>query len=117
MLTYELCKKLKDAGFPQKYHWKSPGVLDFYHKDKSCDGGTIDDCRIEIPTLLELIEEFAKVDEPYGLFEPHLWKDKIGDSLWHVYMQSVCAKFCESTGETPEEAMANLYLEFNQKNK
>ena len=60
----------------------------------------------------EMLEEMASVSEPWGLFEPHLWRDKIGDGKWHCYIQSVCAQFAESTGDSPEEAVEKCYKTF-----
>ena len=61
---------------------------------------------------IEMLKEMASVKEPFGLFEPHLWRDKIGDSLWHCYITSVDCKLAEGTGETMEESIKNCYNQF-----
>ena len=39
--------------------------------------------------------EMARVDKGFDLFEPHLWKDKIGDSMWHCELRSCDAVVSE----------------------
>ena len=58
---------------------------------------------------IKMLEDMASVNEPFGLFEPRLWKDKIGDSLWHCGLFSVNGCIIEATGNTMEEAVRNCY--------
>ena len=86
MLNYELTKKLKDAGFPFEF-WESKLGDDTYTS----------------PTLSELIEACGdrfgclakKEDGWYACPFPH---DKLSDGI----------------DKTPEEAVANLWLELNE---
>lgn len=96
-MTYELTKKLKDAGFPIK-PYPFPGTdnleeAEWYEK--------------YIPTLSELIEacgdEFMLTNETYRW---EAWKGKI-ESM--VRMGEGGANY-EAEGSTPEEAVANLYI-------
>jgi len=83
-MDYELCKKLKDAGFPQPIIDKS-----------SAD----DDFLCYVPTLSELIE--ACGDRFHGL-----WR-----MMDNWYTKSDIGQEVKSS--TPEEAVALLWLELN----
>lgn len=92
-MTYELAKQLKDAGFPQKEntYWKNErgeGTLGVY-----------------APTLSELIE--ACGEEFYSIRKQTL----------KYCAESVASddRFFQAKGSTPEEAVANLWLELNKK--
>lgn len=110
MISCELAKKLKNAGFSQKsdygyrtYYNGEVGIVN-YHRDIPSEND------VYIPTLSELIEacgdrfgsleRLAKGEKQWfkasGWFEPK----------WTVY---------SFDGETPEEAVANLWLELNKK--
>lgn len=91
-MNYELAKKLKDAGFPQKYEEKNDnGALPY------------------TPTLSELIEACGY--EFGGLIQYH--KEHKTD-YWEAYSyQGMESKTVR--GDTPEEAVANLWLELNKK--
>lgn len=86
-MNYELAKKLKDAGFPIPIHGQvMESEKETYY-----------------PTLEELIEEcgnhFISLEKFGHKFKANAYieNDRIGDQL-HV------------NGETPSEAVANLYL-------
>lgn len=99
MISYELAKKLKEAGFYNKYEkinkennkkkfLKLKGVLTFGQPDLS-------------PTLSELIEA-------------------CGDKIQVIYFGNECGAESFETGDrgrgdTPEEAVANLWLEINER--
>lgn len=88
MITYELAKKLKDAGLQTPY-----ARIEQYYPD------------VNIPTLEELIEacgdKFSTLTNRAG--NPY-WR------AWGITGEDV-------QGSTPEEAVANLYLELNKKNE
>ncbi len=59
---------------------------------------------------LTKLEEMTYLYEPWGLFEPHIWRDKIGDSLWHCYLTASCGrKVAEGSGETMGDAIDACY--------
>lgn len=109
---YELAKKLKDAGFPQK----GKGELHETEEGrKNRDAmGTIDSIVtyltqvVYFPTLTELIEACGDVI---------LWKTK--DNVWNsdIYLapeaKYIDDQFQPSIGSTPEQAVANLWLAIN----
>lgn len=99
-MNYELAKQLKDAGFPQKQHYNS-------------DTGYRDDFRspelVAYPTLSELIG--ACGDKFRGL-EVGDWLAEDKSVIW--YAKSKLEIIVE--GNTPEGAVANLWLELNKKN-
>lgn len=133
-LSYELSKKLKDAGFPQEYA-KSIPLMDFaydegeelhmLHKDNDTylwtgnnyttiakdysDNALMEVQRdfIKCPTLSELIEACGPFF--YQLIN-------IGSEFgyhWGATYRSMI-KELKSEGSTPEEAVANLYLALNK---
>lgn len=103
-MNYELAKKLKEAGFPQG-EIKCRCILNPCQCNKNFDYE---------PTLSELIEacgnKFGELGlqdymdlEPYEKWRASLGWDGIGGYEKAVY------------GETPEEAIANLWLKLNEK--
>ena len=95
-MNYELAKELKDAGFPQSEPNGFPGIL-------NPDGDTT----VYYPTLEELIE--ACGDSSISLAK---WGKK-----WQAGYHDKWGE-CngpEGSGETPEEAVANLWLAINKK--
>lgn len=104
MLSYELCNKLKKAGFPQKTH--NPMHYATVHGQEYvvCDCGPswVSSEHIEYlvaPTLSELIEACG---DRFG----HLQKNY--KRPWATF--SVLEEACLGYGDTPEESVANLYL-------
>ena len=103
-MNYELAKQLKDAGFPQEGKGETIGV----------SGGLIEHSGdVYLPTLSELIE--ACGEEFYSLLRSATSdgeKMDKGLSLWHaiIYQEKSVG-----TGETPEEAVARLYIALNKK--
>lgn len=68
-------------------------------------------------TAFDKFKQMASTDEPFGLFEPKLWKDKIGNSLWYCAMNSVGGFIVEATGKTMEEAIDGCYEKMIEKDK
>lgn len=106
MKDYELAKELKDAGFP-----KSNGWIDNGH------GFFVDDGELVylVPTLSELIEACnpAQFDD-FGLSTGYtdqweVWASYHGEAIPEVDLKM--------TGDTPEEAVAKLWLIENEKEK
>lgn len=100
MISYELAKKLKDAGFPQ---YLKLGSI-FYLEDRKCcfasdSNGPLHDGLL-FPTLSELIEACEEWVKLYG------WEDTWG-------AEDVSGKIT-TKGSTPEEAVANLWLILNE---
>ena len=60
-------------------------------------------------TSLEKFKKMASTEDPFNLFEPKLWNDKIGDGLWHCALCSVGGVIVETTGETMEVAIDRCY--------
>jgi hypothetical protein len=127
-MTYELCKKLKDAGFPQIFD-EGTG---FYEKDGgslfyvgNCDNSLYTSgcgcCAssyepdVRAPTLLELINACGdgiialqkEMSEHNGGYE---W---CAVQEWEAYYPPSVS--VGSYGGTPEEAVANLWLALNEK--
>ena len=113
-MNYELCKKLKDAGFPQNKPSKrcDRDVRSWFIDDsKFCeDGGYMTRGGIKrayVPTLSELIE--ACGEEFMLTNEGGVWEAWQGAESNVVRMGEAGAKHrCE--GSSPEEAVANLWL-------
>lgn len=107
MITYELAKKLKDAEFPLNpnrdwdkcdFAWLPCNEITKSEREK-----------LWIPTLSELIEacELSKSID-FALFHWGNWV--CGDRAEYEGDWIVRAE-----GKTPEEAVANLWLELNKK--
>lgn len=120
MLSYELCKKLKNTGFPQKLEngdWgycidcDNSDELHLAHDDNDegnfvgndynhhLEGVFIKDGHnvlVKCPTLSELIEAC-----------PIEKLQKLCDGLWEACDET---SLTEASGSTPEEAIAKLYL-------
>ena len=99
MITYEMAKQLKDAGFPQAtggfYYWN--GELVEARDMRSFYDEKIVTHTIKIPTLSELIKEC-------GVMELVVYID---------YAQAR-SNGKETEGSTPEEAVAKLYLQLKK---
>lgn len=132
MISYKLAKQLKDAG------WEQFLTLFHYHPfdKKECD--TPWDCdyepRVDIPTLSELIEAcgdewpFILCKDRYsGTYSGGIWNCIIdtepydcrwegGDGESAEFWQEVeMGKYLASSGKSPEEAVAKLWLKLHQK--
>lgn len=93
-MTYELAKKLKEAGFPQD------GKGMWYADNPNGEGDAV-----YSPTLSELIEAC----------ENKLWMlERIDGVAWEAYPYVSVGKGSE-LGKTPEEAVAKLWLTLKAK--
>jgi len=101
-MTYELAKKLKDAGFSQEPKPNGFGML--VGKTKIDGGDGIDD-PVWFPSLSELIE--ACRDKFQDLYRDY------SDNSWRARDRRDKQEF----GSTPEEAVANLWLKLNESRK
>ena len=95
-LSYEKCKELKEAGFPQT---EDPNVC-----GHCGDGGPNNDVRM--PTLSELIE--ACGDRLYNI-------DFLHDMNLVIARGYGKNEIIEMQATNPEEAVANLYLALKKK--
>lgn len=104
-MNYELAKKLKDSGFPHKCAMLGgeDGNDEYcFHRDWFEEEGFL--C---VPTLSELID--ACGEKFYRLqIGPSLMGDR---NVWYAYMDEETGMI----GDTPEEAVANLWLKLNKK--
>ena len=92
MITYELAKKLKEAGWDKdKERWPEP----------KGDGE-----KLPFPTLSELIEECIEYGRPIEI----IINPDIKSSA------KVVGRPDHYNGNSPEEAVANLWLKLNKKN-
>ena len=96
-MNYELAKKLKNLGFPQRQEWAE--VTAYGTTSEQVAEGQE---RITKPTLSELIE---------------MCKGKLGNlyqtnSGWGTHILGI--REPATFGSTPEEAVANLWIELNK---
>ena len=103
-MKYELAKKLKDAGFPQKeishigQHWiASDGDIQVHQGS--------DDTECLIPTLEELI---GACGERFSI----LMYFPDDEKIWRVRECKGLGRFFDA--KTPSEAIANLWLELKR---
>lgn len=98
-MEYKLAQELKDAGYPQIPQ------NDFYH-ERDKNGKEIDDS-VTKPTLSELIEACIE-----------LIPDKFLDIQSREYTTEqwvATSSWILTSGKTPEEAVAKLWLALNKK--
>lgn len=116
MITYELAKQLKDGGFPQELN------------HRYCEHGFavgVDTCKESAyyPTLSELIEacgddiEMLVLEKSDEYLKKRHWRAYPTESAYEEKMKGDCVVDCCGyvSGSTPEEAVANLWLELNKK--
>jgi hypothetical protein len=103
MITYELAKALKDAGFPQKFG--AEGIL---HQPN--------EIHVSYPTLSELIEACG---DRFGKLEAQLTSKEFccppKGREWVATNCYACIERITTHGTTPEEAVARLWLALNKK--
>jgi hypothetical protein len=58
---------------------------------------------------VEMLQEMAGIGEPFELFEPKLWYDKLGDSCWKCEVHSNCMIMWSGQGDTMQEAVEACY--------
>ena len=105
MITYELAKQLKDAGFPQDNTYDERTTFIDEYAERFGDELNEEYNPCKIPTLSELIE--ACGDNFGALFLSLEWRS-CGSK------DNVIEPF-EGFGSSPEEAVAKLWLELNNK--
>lgn len=120
-MNYELCKKLKDVGFPQEIG-KGEVLMDL-HMSVDENGNGIPCEQVYIPTLSELIaacgDSFRKIVFHHSCVTRPDYVEKYGENMsWSAHS---CAHFVPKRikgkvfrGTTPEKAVANLWLEINK---
>jgi hypothetical protein len=96
-MNYQLCKKLKDAGFPQRGDGKDLGIN---KKDTPLLSQILEN--VYFPTLSELIKECG---DEYLM----LTKAKYG------WIADSIDPTDRTTGKTPKEAVAKLWLKLKNK--
>lgn len=120
MISYELAKKLEDVGFPEKevvigdWYWEGPngyggGEALYQLTDEIDQLGMSTGVIIRIPTLSELIE--ACGEEFTQLIRFNSTHFQVKPSLGRMlnYPDEIFI------GQSPEEAVATLWLELNKK--
>ncbi len=116
MLSYETAVKLEKAGFPQDIpEWRSDpqiGYVDDSEGEPKPDAEIIYD-----PTLAELIEVLG---DKFHALEYKIFKGiEVDGGKWIAYSNHPndlgIAAHIFKQGETPEEAVANLYLALAKK--
>jgi hypothetical protein len=96
-MTYELAKQLRDAGYP---------FVEFsvreYAGERYGQGIEIDGSTYHLPTLSELI---SALGDKFGVLE------RFKDGTYGSYYPNDIGT--SGLGDTPEEAVANLWLQVN----
>lgn len=60
--------------------------------------------------ILEILTDMGSVNDPWELFEPYLYKDKLGDSQWHCEIRTIHNRpIYKGEGKTIPEAVFNCY--------
>lgn len=58
----------------------------------------------------------GSIEDPYGLFEPYIWKDKLGDSMWHCEIKSVDAVLVSVADVDLNKCLKLAWQEMNKEN-
>lgn len=117
-MDYTLAKKLKDAGFPVDCGQTFCDGCEYFPADGDFKGEWC-----HVPTLSELIEacgddiESIVLQKADGYLMKRCWRAYPTESAYVEKMKGDCVVDCCGyiTGSTPEEAVANLWLELNKK--
>jgi len=111
MLSYELCRKLKEAGFMLEKIVIPSGssFIDASYQELGCKIG---DDHYFYPTLSELIEALHSKGQFYSLYldTPKTFRAHGAKT----FKQIEANRHVVATGTTPEEAVAGLYLKLNK---
>lgn len=109
-MNYKLCKKLKDAGFPQMV----AGGGYFLDPDHEVHGEqiTFRGDVVYVPTLSELIEACG---EDFDLIRREELESWLGGTRWCCMGNPDDYGINQYYGSTPEESVANLWLALNKK--
>lgn len=103
-LTYEDCKELKDAGFPQE------GLGMNFHNGGFTTNPDVPLDSLYQPTLSELIEACGE----YSKFKIAYDRDHVNKGGgWRATISKDITMFCD--GSSPEQAVKNLYCSLNKK--
>jgi len=105
-ISYELYMKLKDAGFPYRWHLTE----EFTQAQKDCNEEIDPEQSPFVPTLSELIEACG---EDFFALKQTATMELKGTGEWMATAYSN-RKGIHKPGKTPEEAVARLYLTLNQ---
>lgn len=111
MISYELAKELKEAGFEQQLYGEGPGTI----KTPSNGYWTPDHATEEYayaPTLSELIEACG---DDFGNLGQYKFPSDTGAWLATEQVNFYTQRNRKREGETPEEAVARLWLSLNKK--
>ena len=117
-MNFELCKKLKDAGFPQV--WPKPDFLELHDAIAISEIMAKYDSEVYVPTLPELIkacgEKFTSLHRGDELDELLAGKDAVAKWPWCAVGMVFTKEDADYTevGATPEEAVAKLWLALNE---
>lgn len=113
ILSYKLAKKLKDAGFPQKDNMHKMHQL-FCAEEKTTIEGARDmpmsvspfgEEVVCVPTLSELIDACGDI---------FCGVHKLATGGWIAFIMEDSTRQVDGEGSTPEEAVANLFLELHK---
>lgn len=63
-----------------------------------------------IDAAWECMEKMAGIDEPWGLFEPYVFRDKLGDSCWVAGVKSSCGWVVREIADTAPKAICLAFL-------
>lgn len=111
MITYDLAKRLKNAGFP--HNWCLHTGVDGEKGDICIDH------KGDVPTLSELIEacgdKFVNLTHFGALEQVMPINEKYNHTKWQAHGWKEAPNKFWVQGSNPEEAVALLYLELNKK--
>lgn len=113
MIGYELARRLKDAGFPQRTHYDSltDEITDFVFQKGRPSNPTLSELIDECGNNLSIISNDKSDGDWCG--SPDATEEHSEGQTWHARSRIFYKPERESltsSGFTPEEAVANLWL-------
>jgi hypothetical protein len=121
-MKYELAQKLKDAGWPQEnphWFWIKTSGMPYHHLSypQGCEPMSAhdDSSIVASPSLSELIDACQKSAWQFSLYgrDQDRWEATSVGALQPL--GGMLDPNTTAYGNTPEEAVANLWLSLNQK--
>ncbi len=119
-MNYELLKQLKDAWFPRSENWKEEeDELGVFFTSEPTLSDLIEACGEQYETRYKITDDEHKVHYQTPMFfhlsKKYLTRDSARWVAGYYHSAIPTGSWIEAMGDTPEIALANLYLKFNKK--
>lgn len=87
------------------------------HIQSICNSkGYLPDYCCDIKDAWQIVDKMQSVKEPFGLFEPYIFYDKLGDSCWVCGIKSPCGFIVRESADTAPLAICLAFLKLHDNN-